>query len=92
MARSPIDMMVDEACGFDQNAPRPLRDTVTLRCPMCQTSKIVDRHKSDPPNTAVVESSCLKCHKSGDFENVNYLNSAGSQIDLDGRALGSVLI
>lgn len=30
MARSPIEMMVDQACGFDLNAPRPEQRPLVL--------------------------------------------------------------
>ena len=87
MAWSPLDMMIDKACGFDPSAPRPPRDTVTLRCPVCKSEKIVDRHKTDPQGTAVVESACLACLHSGDFDTVNYFSADGRQIDLDGNVL-----
>lgn len=87
MRRSPIEMMVDRACGFDPDAPSARQDFVILRCPECKKQRSVDREKSDPPGTVVVETSCLDCHKSGDFENVDYFNVKGEQINLDGKPL-----
>ena len=87
MARSPIETMIDRACGFDQSAPRPVRDLVILRCPICKKEKKVDRHKSDPPGCTVVETACPDCSRSGDFEIVDYFNAAGAQIDCDGKVI-----
>lgn len=85
MPRSPMQRMVDQACGFDPDAPIAPRDTITLRCPSCKKEKSADWDKTDPPGCAVVETTCHDCHNSGDFELVDYFNAAGEQINLDGE-------
>lgn len=83
MARplSPIEMMVDKACGFDRAAAEK-RPTVTLRCPKCEATKVADVDPTDPPGTAVVEVQCPEC-VGGDFDEVIYYNAAGEQLGLD---------
>lgn len=75
--RSPIEMMVDKACGYD---PAKAVPTITLRCPVCSKEKEVGRHRTDPKEAKVVLSECLDCGKSGGFEEVWYLDSTGKEI------------
>lgn len=82
MIRSPIEMMVDKACGFDPSKVEP-RDLVTLRCPTCKKEKPVDRDKSDPPGTAIVAVDCPDCNE-GDFEDVHYYRADGTEIIVEG--------
>lgn len=79
--RSPIEMMVDRACGFDRAAAEK-RPTVTLRCPTCQQTKAADLDATDPPGTAVVQVTCPKCN-AGDFAEVIYFDASGKQLGLD---------
>jgi hypothetical protein len=77
---SPIEMMIDKACGFDRAnfTPPP---QVTLRCPNCKNEKRVALDKTDPPNVAVVETACPKCSADGDFESVLYFDAQGKQLE-----------
>jgi len=52
--RSPIDIMIDEACGVDSTVR-----WIMLRCPQCQRTKKVIRHDDDPPDEVVGE--CPDC-------------------------------
>jgi rubredoxin len=82
---SPIERMIDAACGvpkserFDRPAP------VKLECPKCGAEKMAARDKTDPPNTYIVKLTCPKCHDEGDFQQVDYFNQQGEQIDLSGN-------
>lgn len=82
MSRSPIEMMIDRACGYDPTND-PKRDFVTLRCPMCKRTKKVDRDKLDPPNTTTVEVPCDRCDRGGLKAEINYFNAAGQHIDFE---------
>jgi hypothetical protein len=85
VARSPIEQMIDAACGVPDGARFEKRDTITLSCPKCERTKTAARDKTDPPNTATVMLTCPACHDAGDFQDVTYYNSRGEQIDLAGN-------
>ena len=76
--RSPIEMMIDKACGFDRAAFE--KNTVMLRCPECKRTKRVERHVSDLPGTATVEAHCDKCNGE-DNGQVQYFRADGTQIE-----------
>lgn len=76
-SRSPIEMMVNKACGYD---PAKTVPTVTLRCPVCSKEKEVGRHRTDPEETKVVLSSCAECSSLGNSAEVRYLDSTGKEI------------
>lgn len=78
MARSPLEMMIDQATGYDPSKVKP-RDLVTISCPQCKQAKRVERHFTDPPGTAEVRSHCPKCNP-GDHELVDYFDAKGRQI------------
>lgn len=80
VGRSPIEMMVDKACGFDASAPRPPR--VTIYCPKCKRRQSVAKHETDPPNTATVCIQCPKCN-SGDFDTPSYYDAQGRELDFE---------
>jgi hypothetical protein len=52
--RSPIEILVDEACGVDSTV-----EWITFRCPECQRTKRVIRHDDDPPGELVAN--CPDC-------------------------------
>lgn len=81
MARHPLEMMIDRACGLEPGWEEKLtaRDLVTLRCPVCKQEKQVDRLDHDLPGTAIVEANCPSCPVGG-FEEVNYFRADGTQI------------
>ena len=59
-ALSPIEIMVDLACGFDRGKADiviPLKAT----CPGCGATTAFDRAPTDPPGAATVEIPCPKC-------------------------------
>src|SRR5271156_5863558 len=53
---SPIEMMVDKACGFDRAAFE--KSLVTLKCLVCKREKRVEREKTDPRGAAAIELCC----------------------------------
>lgn len=61
--RTPIERMVDEACGLGPTLPRlPIRPRlVTLQCPSCGKSKRTYAMESDPAGTFEVRHDCPAC-------------------------------
>lgn len=84
MSRSPIERMVDRACGIPDDYEPPPR--VTLRCPMCKREKDAAIDPTDPPGTKLVLTQCPEC-VGGDFSTVDYFDSNGRQIDLHGKPM-----
>lgn len=77
MVRSPIEMMVDRACGFDPNAPS--KPTVLLYCPKCKRRQRASVDDTDPPRTATVIIQCPKC-VGGDFDSPKYQDASGKEL------------
>lgn len=75
--RSPIEMLVDRACGFDPYAPR---DDVLLRCPKCGREKSAARDSTDPPGTSLVVLQCPECVQ-GDFDVPGYYDAEGNELE-----------
>lgn len=77
--RSPIERMVDEACGVPADYVPPPR--VTLECNVCSKTKSVPIDPTDPPGTAKVRMPCPECAK-GDRVMIDYFDKDGKQIGL----------
>jgi len=84
MERTPIEAMIDQACGvIEPGHIRRNHPLVTLRCPECKHEKKVVRAKSDPPGTAVVQFICVNClnaKNAEDNSDVIYFDSDGNQL------------
>ncbi len=79
-ARSPIEMMVDQACGYDPDAPLPPK--VLLECPICQRTKLVEKDKSDPEGAVRIVYKCNTCEPPGaGFDSLRYFDKDGKEID-----------
>lgn len=78
MARSPIEMMIDQATGNDPSKAPP---RVTLHCPKCRRTKRVLKDETDPEGTAKVEVVCDKCDDGGGFPEIHYYDAAGRWFD-----------
>ena len=52
---------------------------IKLRCPCCGKTKSAERDNTDPPGTAVVETTCDECDN-GDFAEVVYYEAHGAQL------------
>lgn len=79
-SRSPIEMMVDRACGVPENWTPPRY--VTLRCPVCPRTMRTVHVDTDPDGTEIVECKCPGCVK-GDTDPefvVRFFDAAGSEI------------
>lgn len=64
MNRTPIEIMIDRACGIpDGPPPRPPVALITLRCPICGQEKQVEREWFDPLGAVVQVFACLTCRK-----------------------------
>lgn len=53
---------------------------VKLKCPECGKTRMVDRDKTDPPETAEVQCTCDECDR-GDFSECIYFDADGKQLD-----------
>ena len=74
---SPIERMIDEACGVKPG------DFVTLRCPECNREKRVAKAENDPDGTAVVVAVCDRCDD-GSKSLVDYYDGQGRWYGPDG--------
>ena len=62
MARTPIERMIDEACGVpDGWVPTPQKDWILLCCPRCKRSLTVQRTPDDPSRATRLELCCPAC-------------------------------
>ena len=82
--RSPIEMMVDRACGVPDDYVPPPR--VTLECSGCKRTKSAPVDPTDPPGTARIVMLCPECAK-GDRSLIDYYDKDGRQIDPDGKPM-----
>lgn len=78
MARSPIEMMIDKACGITE--PLEPVEMITLRCPECGREKSAEKHFTDLPGTAVVVAHCDKCPCEDNGVYPTYFAADGTQI------------
>lgn len=80
---SPIERMIDEACGLKPGEiPTPI-DPVTMRCPKCKKELVVARAEHDHPRAKYVETECPDCICSGTREEVMYFDADGAQLFFD---------
>ena len=77
MRRTPIQRMVDRACGIPDDYEPPPR--VTLECHKCGKTKDAEMDKTDPPGTAKVRMLCPAC-ANGDFSMIDYFDKNGKQL------------
>ncbi len=76
-ARSPIQRMVDRACGVPDDWEPPAR--VMLVCTQCHRAKDAELDPTDPPGTAKVVMLCPECAR-GDFSMIYYYDKDGKQL------------
>ena len=95
MPRTPLEIMIDRACGIpdsEASATTPLLalvdrakgipthpDSILLHCIACGRRKQARRDPTDPPGTAVVQARCPEC-VGGDFDEVLYFDASGKHI------------
>ena len=82
--RSPMERMVDRACGIPDDYEPPAR--VTLECGKCKRTKSAPLDPTDPPGTARISMLCPEC-AGGDHSLVDYFDAGGRQIDLEGHPM-----
>jgi len=59
--RSPIERMIDEACGVPKDwKPKP-HDIIILVCPKCGKRGSTDRMHDDPPDLKSLTVECPDC-------------------------------
>ena len=77
MARTPLEILIDRACGIPDNEAPPT--PITLHCIACGRKQRARRDPSDLPGTAVVQARCPEC-VGGDFDEILYFDAQGKQI------------
>lgn len=77
--RSPIEIMVDRACGFDADTAQAV-ERIELRCPTCAQTRRVAREPQDPDGARVVEITCPKCIGDAETVPVVYRDANGAVI------------
>ena len=80
--RSPIERMVDEACGTTPKQGHLLpAGAVNLRCPRCARQIRVAKDETDPEGTETVVSLCERCDDGGNKSvEVLYYDKDGKQV------------
>ena len=81
--RSPLERMVDGACGVPEGFVPPPR--ITLRCPKCEKEARVLKMRSDPPPAELLVLPCTDCH-GPDYEEWFYYDANGEHITADPEA------
>lgn len=72
---SPLERMIDKACGFKAGA------FVTMRCPTCRKENRAPRHETDLEGTAVVQADCPGCACTGDKDYaIQYFDAHGQEL------------
>lgn len=74
---SPIEIMIDRACGVTVNVSAPSR--ITLRCPACKVEKSVVRTLLDPTDASVVVFPCPKCFVA-ETATIEYFDAGGKAL------------
>ena len=82
MVRSPIEIMIDQATGYDPAKAKPRKPMVLLYCPKCKRRQKSPLEPDDPPGTATVIIQCPKCI-GGDFDLPKYQDAAGNELSAD---------
>lgn len=74
---SPLDRMIDQACGLD---PSQLKALPMLACPRCKREKRTTLQRNEPKDATRIELPCPDCWKAGEFENPIYFDANGKQL------------
>lgn len=89
---TPIEAMIDAACGFDREAYR--REQAAIRghdadgewlilfCPSCGRFMADEHGETDPPKATLLELKCEQCNH-GDFDSPGYWDGAGRELGPD---------
>ena len=79
---SPIDRMIDAACGIDPADALPPPGEIIIGCPACGQYRRVHRHYIDPDNAVLGASSCPDCIGNRDAD-PEYFDDEGRQLDFE---------
>ena len=78
---SPIDRLIDQACGLKPRGIISPYPTIMLECPQCHKSIRTAQHPTDPPQTAKVMLACPPCIEDGaDPTTREYFDKEGSRL------------
>lgn len=83
--RSPIERMIDEACGLTPEKLAELLATrkklfLTMKCPTCGKEQKSRRAPSDPPNAALMLIPCPEHFPPGETVPVEYRDESGNAL------------
>jgi len=76
--QSPIDALIDKACGLPDDYTPP--EMIEIHCTGCERSTKVPVDKSDPPGTVTANILCPECVV-GDFDLPQYFDAEGNELD-----------
>lgn len=84
---TPIEQMVDAACGLKYPMPRQ----VWVSCPGCLGQFRVSANGYDPENAYRVEATCPDCSQKGAEMVYRYFDREGNEVPVDWNALKTAL-
>lgn len=81
--RSPIEIMVDRACGFGPNQYEPPELPVLLTCPGCGRQMRSPTVEGDPEGTAAITVKCPECAHGDKESDIEYFDAQGKRLYAD---------
>lgn len=76
---SPIERMIDAACGVKPGDTPAPPSRIQLECKKCGKTKMVQRVKHDPPAAVKVCITCPECNP-GDFDETMHFDAEGRHL------------
>ena len=89
---SPIERMIDQACGVGEDHVPGAANMMVLRCGQCRRLQDVAREVWDPPTADVVEADCPRCATENPTRCVTYYDADGAIIPVDLAELGRCIM
>ena len=77
MSRTPIEKMIDDACGI---TPQEIPAQIKLYCPKCERTGSATLEKSDPEGAVLAHIQCPECVQ-GDFDSPRFFDSNDEELD-----------
>lgn len=76
---TPLERMIDKACGYDPNAPT-LGGVGVLECPGCKRKQAYFPGQEDPPGTYRAVVPCLECVEKGVYDEPVFWDKSGRRL------------
>jgi len=77
---SPINALIDKACGYKPKATVRSSKLVLLRCPSCKRKRLTEREQGEPKRTATIILRCPDCDKKHGFMWPLFLDKNGKDL------------